>query len=119
MTNDDGFANVRHVPTEQDYQVKLWEIFDWIEAAQARHARGQLLPQPAARSPMDTDNKRTHPLALAHSVETLIGVTIDHLHALAMLVRRAGVLHNSAPFTLCRSAIEAAATAVWMLQPTD
>jgi hypothetical protein len=44
---------------------------------------------------------------------------MEHLHALAGLVRNAGLLHNSPPFTLCRSSIEAAAIAVWMLQPTD
>jgi hypothetical protein len=109
----------RRLPTEEQYQARLWKIFDWADATQALLSEGELLPHPERRSPMEVDNRRTHPLEIAHSVHTLITVAVEHLHALAALIRKARVLHNSPPFTLCRSSIEAAATAVWMLQPTD
>jgi hypothetical protein len=109
----------RRLPTEEEYQAQLWKIFDWADATQGLVSGGELLPHPEPRSPMAVDNRRTHPLEIAHSLQTLITVAVEHLHALAGLVRKAGLLHNSPPFTLCRSSIEAAATAVWMLQPAD
>jgi hypothetical protein len=109
----------RRLPTEQEYRARLWKIFDWANVTQDLVSQGELLPDPERRSPMEVDNRRTHPLEIAHSLQTLITVAVEHLHALAGLVRTAGLLHNSPPFTLCRSSIEAAATAVWMLQPTD
>jgi hypothetical protein len=66
---------------------------------------------------MYLDDGRTAPLQLSHSVQTLINVAIEHQHAVVALVRDAKVLHSYVPFTLTRSAVEAAATAYWMLRP--
>jgi hypothetical protein len=101
----------RPLPTEEQYQAKLWEIFDWAEATQGLMSRRELLPDPERDSQMEVDNGRTHPLEIAHSLHALI-TAVEHLHALEGLVRKAELLHNSPPFTLCRSSIEAAATAV-------
>jgi hypothetical protein len=57
------------------------------------------------------------PLHLSHAVSHLTSVAVDHLHALRALVVDAQALHNSAPYTLARSAIEAGATALWLLHP--
>lgn len=61
----------------------------------------------------------THPLELSHAVQGLLNVAIEHLHALACLIRNVSVLHSTVPFTLTRSAVESAAVAYWMLSPTD
>ena len=114
MTPDDAAAPTH--PTEEDAQKVLWGIFDLVDAAQAALTAGTFWPDVGRGSQMQGDNRKTAPLQMAHSLQTLISVSVEHLHALAALVRKANMLHNTAPFTLARSAVESAATAFWMLQ---
>lgn len=65
------------------------------------------------------DDKKTDPYQLSHAVRSAIGSSVDHMHAVANLVREARVMHPMAPFTLIRGAIETASAAVWMLSPTE
>jgi len=106
-------------PSDADVQVALGRAFDGIERQQAAISEGSFWQDPHPRSQMYVDDGRTAPLQLSHSVQTLISVAIEHQHAVVALVRDAKVLHNYAPFTLTRSAVEAAATAHWMLRPTQ
>jgi hypothetical protein len=81
---------------------------------------GTLSPPVEKGSDLAADDRRTSPLQLSHSVQSLIMVAVDHQHALARLVGGdRGTLHTTAPFSLARSAVEAAGTALWMLQPSD
>lgn len=106
--------------TDEGVKVLLNMTFDWIDAAQQQMEAGTLLGIPHRRSQLGIDDARTDPLQLSHSVNTLVNAAVDQLHAIATLIRRANVLHNSAPSTLARGAIEASATAFWMLeQPTS
>ncbi|MDK9499796.1 hypothetical protein QEZ40_005231 [Streptomyces katrae] len=75
-------------------------------------------------SPLAGDDKKTDPYHLSHSAHLAIVVAVDHLQALATLVKgqeKAGVremlIHTHAPFTLLRAALENAARAVWLLGP--
>ncbi|WP_328651323.1 hypothetical protein OG598_24985 [Micromonospora sp. NBC_00330] len=69
------------------------------------------------------DDRRTDPHQLSHAVMHSMGVAIDHLHTLRMAMTGQGdgsiALHTYSPLTLIRAAIENAATAVWMLSPTQ
>jgi hypothetical protein len=106
-------------PTEDEYRDSLFRLFDQIEVAQEQLAAGVFFPDVGRRSQLDDDNRKTHPLEMANALQTLIWVAIEHQHALAALVRKANFLHNAAPFTLARAAVESAAVAYWMLAPTD
>jgi hypothetical protein len=113
----------RPLPTDAEYQAKVWELFDIIEQLQNAVAAGTVWPEIEKGSNLAADDRRTSPLQMSHSIQTLLVVAVDHQHALASLVRGApvapGIVHKAAPFTLTRSAVEAAATAHWMLEPTD
>lgn len=107
------------IPTEDEYHEALFHTFDlgdqWIMATN----QGTLWPDLLPGSQMDSDDAETVPFQLSHIIQNLLSAAIEHLHALAALVRKAGMLHNSPPFTLGRAAVETAATAYWLLQPTD
>jgi hypothetical protein len=76
-------------------------------------------PDVQRRSQLDTDNRRTAPLQMANTLQTLIWVAVEHQHAIAAVVRKANFLHLAAPFTLARAAVESAALAYWMLEPAN
>ncbi|MEJ1116754.1 hypothetical protein WBN73_20810 [Paenarthrobacter sp. CCNWLY172] len=59
----------------------------------------------------------TEPYQVSHHLGYLLHTSVDHLHALTMLMEQAGAQHTFAPYTLIRAAIENAATALWILQP--
>lgn len=58
----------------------------------------------------------TEPHQASHLVGYLLLTAVDHLHALKMLMEKAGTQHTFAPYTLIRGAIEGASTALWVLQ---
>lgn len=61
----------------------------------------------------------TKPHQTSHLLDYLLHTSVDHLHALKMLMEDAGAQHTFAPFTLIRGAIESASTALWVLQHDD
>jgi len=105
--------------TEEQARRRSWQIFDLVNAAIALMDTNALWPAVEKGSRMARLNKKTNPVHMAHYVQLLIGVALEHLHAIGALRRDANMIHNSPPFTLARSAVEAAATAHWILQPTD
>lgn len=68
-------------------------------------------------SSLDGDARKSPSLQVAHAAWNGIAHSIDHLHALRALMLNAQILNVYAPFTLVRSAMENAATAVWLLEP--
>lgn len=64
------------------------------------------------------DDRGSDPYQVSHFVRSELGVAVDHLLGTIHLVELAEVLHPLAPFTLIRSSLEAAAGAIWVLQPT-
>jgi hypothetical protein len=98
----------------------LGKTFDKVERLQDARAANTLFPPIERRSDLAALDRRTSPLQLSHSIQNLMSSAIDHQHALARLVGGdRGILHTNAPFNLSRGAVESAATALWMLQPTD
>lgn len=65
------------------------------------------------------DDRFTRPFQTSHIVNYLILTAVDHLHCLKTVMQDAESQHIFAPFTLIRSSIEAATTAVWLLSPND
>lgn len=66
------------------------------------------------------DDKRTHPWSTSHAAAAALLAALDHLHALGTSVMSpTPVLHNSAPYTLVRGALENAATALWIVHPSS
>jgi hypothetical protein len=78
---------------------------------------GGLTPSVEPGSSLAGDDAGTDPYQISHAITHLAAVAAEQLHAVKTLMFEAGVLHNSAPFTLARSSIEVAATALWMLKP--
>ncbi|WP_422758471.1 hypothetical protein [Paenarthrobacter sp. C1] len=73
----------------------------------------------AERSVLWLDDRFTRPYQTSHAVNYLILTAVDHLHCLKTVMQDADAQHIFAPFTLIRSAIETASTALWLLNPKD
>jgi len=104
-------------PTDQQYRDALYRTFDLADDLLNGTNAGTLWPDVTPASQMESDNTETEPFQMAHIIQTVLNAAIEHLHATAGLVRKAELLHNSPPFTMCRAAVETAATAYWLLQP--
>ncbi|WP_430781230.1 hypothetical protein [Actinoplanes sp. G11-F43] len=63
--------------------------------------------------------QQTHPYENSHAVWNALSHGVDHLHALRSQVREGRAIHNYAPYTLLRTAIENSAAAVWLLAPSS
>lgn len=103
--------------TEQQVAAQIHRIFSDVRDLVERWDRNELTAAVQPNSSLVADDAKSAPYQVSHGVEQLLGVAIDHLHALGGLLLEARLLHVSAPFTLTRSAIEAAATGLWMLSP--
>jgi hypothetical protein len=68
----EGGTTGRPMPTQEDYQAEVWKIFDHIDKVQADITEGTFWPEPERGSPLATDNRRTAPLHMGHSLQTLI-----------------------------------------------
>ena len=75
------------------------------------------LPVPEDGSPLARNDREAHPHKPSHTVRRLLGAATEHLDALHALLVVAKIQHPSAPYTLMRSAIECAASAVWLVIP--
>jgi hypothetical protein len=99
-------------PEEAQRQQQLVGLIDeWFERTSAPPAEVQ------SGSELDEDDRATDYLHVSHMVTTSLIHAVDHLYALRTLLVDARVLHTSADFTLVRSGLENAATAVWLLAP--
>ncbi len=74
-------------------------------------------PEVEPGSSLHGDARKSPSLQVAHAAWNGIAHSVDHLHALRALMLDAQILNIYAPFTLVRSAMENAATAVWLLEP--
>jgi hypothetical protein len=88
-------------------------INQWVEIT------SQEPPEVEPKSPLAGDARNSESLQVAHAAWAGIVHSIDHLHALRALLIQAQVLNLGAPYTLARSAMENAATAVWLLEPAQ
>jgi hypothetical protein len=85
----------------------------WVEIT------GQEPPEVEPGSPLAGDARKSKSLQVAHAAWAGVVHSVDHLHALRALLIQAQVLNLGAPYTLARSAMENAATAVWLLEPAQ
>ena len=101
---------------EQQYYRRLEPLFaevhKWAEVSDQ-------VPEVQPGSRTADDDELTDPYQLSHAVALSLGSARDHLHALRSLVIDANALHTSAPWTLCRAALENGAQARWLLEPDD
>lgn len=70
-------------------------------------------------SVLDAADALTEPHQVSHLIGYLLHTAVDHLHALKTLLAGAKAQHTFAPYTLIRGCIEAASTALWILQDPD
>jgi len=75
--------------------------------------------EPGAGSSLRGDDARLHPYEISHAVWSALSHGVDHLHALRSQVREGKAIHNFAPYTLLRTAIENSSAAVWLLSPAS
>ncbi|MDF5756633.1 hypothetical protein [Spongiactinospora sp. TRM90649] len=66
-------------------------------------------------SQLDVDDQGMNGMKVSTVVIHAIGAAVDHVLALSLLVKRAGMITNAGPWTLLRGAMEPAALAVWVL----
>ena len=83
------------------------------------HRSGQQAWNVSSGSVLDAVDALTEPHQGSHLLGYLLHTAVDHLHALKTLLVDAQALHTFAPYTLIRGSIEAASTALWILQDTD
>jgi len=90
-------------------------VAEFLRNAQAT---GYWTPQPA--SDLTGDDAVTAPYQLSHLAISALGTAAETLHTgREMIAERHQVGYSHTPFTLLRSAIEASATAIWLLTPTE
>lgn len=77
-------------------------------------------PRPASLkgSSLIGDDAATQPYHISHAAWRGLSISIDHLYT-ARLTIAAGVLPTYSGFTVLRAAMENAATAVWLLSPSN
>lgn len=83
------------------------------------HRAGQEAWNVASGSLLDVVDALTEPHQVSHLIGYLLHTAVDHLHALKTLMSDAKAQHTFAPYTLIRGSIEAASTALWILQDGD
>ncbi|MDN3483553.1 hypothetical protein QMA10_16705 [Arthrobacter sp. APC 3897] len=83
------------------------------------HRSGQKAWNVGSGSVLDTADALTEPHQVSHLLGYLLHTAVDHLHALKTLLADAEAQHTFAPYTLIRGSIEAASTALWILQDAD
>jgi hypothetical protein len=87
------------------------------------HLRG-VIAAVDCRSPLSTDDQRTHPYRLSHRTWMAITVAVDFLHCLRRSLIQENkegqvrvLLHSYAQMAMLRGAVENACCAVWLLGP--
>lgn len=83
------------------------------------HRSGQEAWNVGSGSVLDAADALTEPHQVSHLIGYLLHTAVDHLHALKALIVDAEAQHTFAPYTLIRGSIEAASTALWILQDAD
>ncbi len=105
------------IPPE-DIAAKWAEMAPLIDRLQAESAEPGMFDVMEGSTLADDDSDRGG-YPTSHAATWCATTAIDHLHAVKMLVVDAGVHHLFATSTLARGTIEAAATGLWMLTPSD
>lgn len=96
----------------QSMRLDFQEISIWHEANLKSY-------EAASGSLLQLADQMSEPHQVSHVVGYLLLTAVDHLHALKMVMVDAKSQHMFAPYTLIRSAIENASTALWILQHND
>jgi len=100
----------------------LDKIDPWLEVVASDEPSGVWIVQD--RSPLSTDDRRTHPYRVSHRAWMAITVAVDFLHCLRRSLiqelredRVSVRLHSYAQMGLLRGAVENACCAIWLLGP--
>jgi hypothetical protein len=108
----DRSAAAEETPTFDD-QGMFASLDKWLELTSERRT-----PEVEPGSALAGDARRSPVFQVAHAAWAAFSGSVDHLDALrTLMVETEAPLPVHAPFTLVRSAIENAATAVWLLAP--
>lgn len=106
-------------PTEEERIKARHNLSNLFADIEQLHETFQSTPSVEERSVLWFDDRLTRPYQTSHVVSYLLLTAVDHLHCLRTVMVEAKSQHIFAPFTLIRSAIESASTAVWLLSPKD
>jgi hypothetical protein len=98
-------------PRTLDPEVIFAAVDGWLAMT------GQPSPEAEPGSALAGDTAKSSKHQVSHAAWNGITHAVDQLHALKTLIVDARVVHTYVPFSLLRSAIENAATAVWLLSP--
>lgn len=115
-------------PTEQRDIRRILQIVSridpWIEAVSGSDEPTGIWT-PNDRSPLSTDDRRTHPYRVSHRVWIALSTAVDFMHCYKRSLiedsseGHLGIrLHSYAQLALLRGAVENACTALWLLAPS-
>ncbi|MEU2043640.1 hypothetical protein [Nocardia niwae] len=104
--------------TPAQVEAKWLEMAPLIDRVTERIATRSEFPVMPGSS-LAGDDSASSPYQVSHVVRASMTAGVDHLHALKVLVRDARVLHNLAPFSLARGALENLSLAYWVLHPAQ
>lgn len=78
--------------------------------------RGELtFPAPVPKSRLAGADAKLDPFPVTNAVQQLLAVSGDNLHAVALLLHKAGAHQPFAPYTLIRASLENTGFAMWLL----
>ncbi|MFR9807403.1 hypothetical protein ACL02T_34705, partial [Pseudonocardia sp. RS010] len=96
--------------SDKEVQRGLLLTFDRVARLRDAISHYDQVPEPG--SPLRRDDELAHPYGLSHAVVRQLQAAVDHLDAVRALIVEAQKIHNAAPFTLTRGALETASAAV-------
>lgn len=111
-----SILRTRTMEEDQDAWRQLSKLFREIEEW---HAAVSGTHPVHAQSPLGIADELSDPFQASHAVGYLRLTAVDHLHALRTLMQEAQSQHIFAPFSVIRSALESASTALWILTDPD
>lgn len=106
----------RSMSTDEVEELALWRLGVLVERIYEIYERGKsVFPDPVKGSRLADVDEGLGGFPVTHSVERLMAVSGDNLHAVALLIHKAEALLPYAPHTLIRASLESAGTAMWLL----
>jgi hypothetical protein len=94
---------------------ELLKVFHLVDVWFARTQQEQASSEPGSR--LAGDDKATEPYPVSAAAASVLMSALNHIHAVRTLIVEAKKIHQNAPLTLLRGALENTATGVWLLAP--
>lgn len=98
-------------PSEEKALFQLRALIDFV----SRLREDEPLEDPVPGSRLHDVDSALGGFPITHNIERNLGVSVDHLHALALLVGKAKAIVPYAGFSMLRASLETVAQGMWLL----